>query len=151
MLDVLLPLYPWTKSLHIVSVVAWMAGLFYLPRLYVYHAEAAPPGSATSEVFKLMELKLLRVIMNPAMVATYLFGVLLVLTPGLVIWSSDGWIWIKLAFVGGLTWFHHWCAKRRKDFDADQNRRPGRVFRIMNEIPTVALLAIVLLVVLKPF
>ena len=151
MVDFLVPLYPWTKALHIISVVAWMAGLFYLPRLFVYHAESAPPGSASSQTFKTMERRLLRAIMNPAMIATWLFGILLVLTPGVVIWSSDGWIWAKLAFVSLLTWFHHWCAGRRKDFDADANRRPGRTYRIMNEVPTVALLAIVVLVVVKPF
>ena len=151
MFDLLIPLYPWTKSLHIVSVVAWMAGLFYLPRLFVYHAASASPGSPSSETFKIMERKLLRAIMNPAMIATWVFGIALVLTPGVVVWSSDGWIWAKLAFVAWLTWFHHWCALRRKDFHVDANRRSGRTYRLMNEVPTVALLAIVVLVVVKPF
>lgn len=149
--DLLVPLYPWTKSLHIVSVVAWMAGLFYLPRLFVYHAEAAEPGTTLSATFKTMERKLLRAIMNPAMIATWFFGLLLVSTPGVVVWSSDGWIWAKLLFVVWLTWFHHWCARRRKEFDSDSNSRTGRTYRIMNEVPTVALLAIVILVVVKPF
>ena len=151
MFDLLVPLYPWIKSLHIVSVVAWMAGLFYLPRLFVYHAENAIPDGSASATFKVMERKLLRAIMNPAMIATWLFGILLVLTPGVVIWSSDGWIWAKLAFVVWLTWFHHWCARRRKEFDRDNNTRSGRTYRIMNEVPSVALVAIVLLVVVKPF
>lgn len=151
MLDLLVPLYPWTKSFHIVSVVAWMAGLFYLPRLYVYHAETAPPGSHPSCIFKTMERRLLKAIMNPALISTWVFGTLLVLTPGVVVWASDGWIWAKLAFVAALTWFHHWCARRRKEFEADANRLSGRTYRIMNEVPTIALLAIVVLVVVKPF
>src|SRR5690606_16415649 len=118
-MDFLVPLYPWTKSFHIVSVIAWMAGLFYLPRLFVYHAETAPPGSETSPIFKTMERRLLRAIMNPAMIATYVFGSLLLLTPGVVHWS-DGWIWSKLAFVGLLTWFHHWCGWKRKALEADR-------------------------------
>lgn len=149
-MDFLVPLYPWTKSLHIVSVVAWMAGLFYLPRLFVYHAESAPPGSETSPIFKTMERKLLRAIMNPAMIATYTFGILLVLTPGVVYWG-DGWIWAKLAFVGLLTWFHHWCGWKRKALELDRDRTSGRTYRIMNEVPTLALIAIVIFVVVKPF
>jgi protoporphyrinogen IX oxidase len=143
--------YPWTKSLHVISMVAWMAGLFYLPRVFVYHAEQAAPGSATSETFKIMERKLLRLIMNPAMVATYLFGLTLLLTPGVIVWSADGWIYAKLALVGLLTWFHHWCARRRKNFLADANKTSGRHFRMMNEIPTLALIGIVVLVIVKPF
>lgn len=149
-MDFLVPLYPWTKSFHIVSVIAWMAGLFYLPRLFVYHAETAPPGSETSPIFKTMERRLLRAIMNPAMIATYVFGSLLLLTPGVVHWS-DGWIWSKLAFVGLLTWFHHWCGWKRKALEADRDRTSGRTYRIMNEVPTVAVLAIVIFVVVKPF
>jgi putative membrane protein len=148
--DFLVPLHPWTKSLHIVSFVAWMAGLFYLPRLFVYHAETAPAGSPISETFKVMERRLLRAIMNPAMIATWLFGIVLLLTPGAVLWSQDLWIYPKLGLVGFLTWFHHWCGRRRRDFEADGNTRSGRTYRIMNEAPTVALLAIVILAVVKP-
>jgi protoporphyrinogen IX oxidase len=150
-LDFLVPLYPWTKSLHVVSMVAWMAGLFYLPRLFVYHAEAAPAGSETSAVFQVMERKLLRAIMNPAMIATWTFGILLLLTPGVVVWATDGWIYVKLAFVGWLTWFHHWCGWRRKEFERGENTRSGRAYRIMNEVPTLALLVIVVMVIVKPF
>ena len=145
----LLPLYPWLKALHIVSVVAWMAGLLYLPRLFVYHAEARPGGEA-AETFKLMERRLLRQIMNPAMVATYVFGILLAFTPGVVEWSQ-GWIYIKLAGVAGLTILHHRLVQWRRDFAADANRHPARVFRLVNEIPTVLLLLLVLMVVAKPF
>ena len=124
--DFLTAAYPWTKALHIISMVAWMAGLFYLPRLFVYHAERGAPGSELSEMFKVMERKLLRLIMNPAMIATWVFGLLLVATPGVVDWGSDGWIYVKLAAVLALTWFHHWLALRRKDFAADRNRVRGR-------------------------
>jgi putative membrane protein len=126
-----------------------MAGLLYLPRLFVYHAEARPGGEA-AETFKLMERRLLRQIMNPAMVATYVFGILLALTPGVVEWSQ-GWIYIKLAGVAGLTILHHRLARWRRDFAADANRHPARVFRLVNEIPTLLLLLIVLMVVAKPF
>ena len=143
--------YPWTKALHVISIVAWIAGLIYLPRLFVYHAARAAPGSEMSETFKVMETRLLRAIMNPAMVATYLFGLALLVTPGVVAWSSDLWIWGKLALVALLTWFHHWCGRRRKEFFDDANNRTGRHFRIMNEVPTLALIGIVLLVIVQPF
>ena len=151
MQGILLAAYPWTKSLHIVAMVTWMAGLFYLPRLYVYHAERAATGSETAEVFKVMEKKLLRMIMNPAMIATWIFGLLLVITPGVVDWGSDGWIYVKLTAVLLLTWFHHWLALRRKDFAAGHNRLSGRRYRMMNEVPTLALLVIVIMVVVRPF
>lgn len=151
MQDLLISAYPWIKTLHIVSMVAWMAGLFYLPRLFVYHAEQAPPGSETSEIFKIMEVKLLRLIMNPAMIATWTFGVLLALTPGIISWSSDWWIYPKLAAVGALTWVHHWLARRCKDFARDANMFTGRRYRMMNEIPTLGLVIIVLMVVVRPF
>lgn len=145
----LLPAYPWIKVCHIVSVVAWMAGLFYLPRLFVYHAETAH-GSGASETFKVMERRLLRGIMNPAMVATYVFGTLLALTPGVVDWHA-GWIYGKLAAVLALTVIHHLLARWRKAFAADRDRHSARFYRIVNEIPTVLLIIIVVLVVVKPF
>jgi putative membrane protein len=145
----LLPAYPWVKALHIVSVVAWMAGLLYLPRLFVYHASARI-GSETSETFKVMERRLLRGIMNPAMIAAYAFGILLLLTPGVVDWRM-GWIYVKLASVVALTLVHHRLAVWRKDFAADANHRPARLFRIVNEVPTLLLILIVVMVVVKPF
>jgi putative membrane protein len=151
MAQALTALYPWTKAFHVISMVAWMAGLFYLPRLFVYHAERAQPGSELSETFKVMESKLLRLIMNPSMIATYLFGIALLATPGVVSWTSDLWIYGKLVLVGLLTWFHHWCARRRKDFVADRNKSEGRHFRLMNEVPTLGLIGIVILVIVKPF
>lgn len=148
-MSVLAALYPWIKALHIVSIVAWMAGLLYLPRLFVYHADARP-GSDASETFKVMERRLLRGIMNPAMIATYLFGILLAATPGVVDWAR-GWIYIKLAAVAVLTLLHHRLARWRKEFAADANRHPARLYRIVNEIPTVLLILIVVMVVVKPF
>jgi protoporphyrinogen IX oxidase len=145
----LIPFYPWIKALHIVSVIAWMAGLLYLPRLFVYHAVEAP-GSAPSEIFKVMERRLLRAIMNPTMVSTYVFGILLASTPGVVDWSS-GWIYAKLVLVLGLTAAHHEMMRWQIAFAEDRNTRPQRFFRIANEIPTLLMIAIVILVVVKPF
>ena len=138
--------YDWIKWLHVVSVIAWMAGLLYLPRLYVYHCDA-PAGSHTSETFKVMERRLLRAIMNPAMVASWTFGLLLSLAHD---WSS-GWLLAKFAGVLGLTWHHHLQAQWRKDFAADRNARPQRFYRMHNEIPTVLMILIVLFVIVKPF
>jgi putative membrane protein len=141
--------YPWVKALHIVSVVAWMAGLLYLPRLFVYHAEA-PTGSNRSETFKIMERRLLHGIMLPAAIATVFFGVLLASTPGTVDWHR-GWMWAKLLFVLALGGFHLQLAAWHRQFVADRRTRSSRFFRIANEAPTVALIAIVVLVVVKPF
>ncbi|MBV9861002.1 MAG: protoporphyrinogen oxidase HemJ [Alphaproteobacteria bacterium] len=149
MSDWLAAAYPWIKSLHIVAVIAWMAGLLYLPRLYVYHA-AVPAGSRRSDTFKIMERRLLRSIMTPALLMTFGFGLLLAATPGLVDWRR-GWIWAKLALVLLLTVFHLLLARWRRDFAADRNIRPAGFFRLINEVPTVAMIAIVILVVVKPF
>jgi protoporphyrinogen IX oxidase len=141
--------YPWIKSLHILSVIAWMAGLLYLPRLFVYHADAQP-GSSAAETFKVMERRLLRGIMIPAMTGTFLFGLLLAATPGVVDWSR-GWIYAKLVAVAGLTVFHVLLARWQRDFAADRDRHSARFFRFVNEVPTLLLIAIVILVVVKPF
>jgi protoporphyrinogen IX oxidase len=141
--------YPWIKSAHIVSIVAWMAGLLYLPRLYVYHS-MAPSGSDRSETFKVMERRLQKAIMTPAMIATWAFGLLLAATPGVVDWRM-GWVWAKLAVVLGLTMFHALLSGWGKGFTMDRNQRSTRFFRAVNELPTVALIAIVVLVVVKPF
>ena len=142
--------YPWTKSLHVISVIAWMAGLFYLPRLFVYHAERIETGSETDAMFQTMEYRLLRAIMNPAMIATWVFGLALVFTPGVVYWG-DVWPWMKAAAVLIMTWFHHWLALRRKEFVRGENTRSGRSYRIMNEVPTLLLIIIVVSVVARPF
>ena len=136
MTDLLASFYPWIKALHIMSVIAWMAGLFYLPRLFVYHAEKAKVGGELDETFQVMEYKLLRVIMNPAMIATWIFGLMLVFTPGVVA-------------VLVMTWFHHWLALRRKDFKAGENALSGRQYRMMNELPTILMAVIVLSVVVR--
>ena len=148
MTDILFSIYPWIKSLHVISVIAWMAGLFYLPRLYVYHVEKVGQSGETHELFQTMELKLLRVIMNPAMIATWVFGLLLVFTPGVVDWSSV-WPWTKAGCVLGMTWFHHWLGLRRKDFLAGKNTRDGRTYRLMNEVPTLLMVGIVVSVIVK--
>ena len=145
----LIPLYPWIKALHIISVVAWMAGLLYLPRLFVYHASAAR-GSETSETFKVMERRLLNGIMHPALVMTDVFGILLALTPGIVDWHA-GWIHGKLALVVALTAMHYASMRWQRAFAADRNRHEPRFYRVMNEVPTLILIAIVILVVVKPF
>jgi len=145
----MVPLYPWVKALHVIAVIAWMAGLLYLPRLFVYHCETAP-GSEGDRRFQLMERRLLRQIMNPAMIATYVFGGLLAGVPGLVDWSQ-GWIYVKLAGILVLTGAHHAMGRWRKDFAAGRNKRPQRFYRAMNEVPTLAMIAIVIMVVVKPF
>ncbi|APX91069.1 TIGR00701 family protein [Brevirhabdus pacifica] len=150
MTDLLSTLYPWTKSLHVISVIAWMAGLFYLPRLFVHHAEKVREGTETDALFQMMEFKLLRVIMAPAMIATWIFGLMLVLTPGIVDWTQ-GWPWTKAASVLAMTWFHHWCGKRRKEFAAGSNLKSGRHYRMMNEVPTLLLIVIVVSVIARPF
>jgi putative membrane protein len=145
--DFLAAYYPWIKSLHVISVIAWMAGLFYLPRLFVYHVEqgANPEIAATFEV---MERKLLRLIMNPAMTAVWIFGLCLVFTPGIVDWSQ-AWPWVKAASVLAMTWFHHWLGYRRKELARGTNTRTSRDFRLANEVPTVLMVAIVISVIVK--
>jgi len=141
--------YLWIKSFHLIAVIAWMAGMMYLPRLYVYHTDA-PVGSVQSEKFKLMEGRLLRGIINPAMIATFLLGGLLVMTPGLIDWSA-WWIWLKLALVLVLSGMHGLYSRWRREFAADIRKRPGLYYRIANEIPFLLLIGIVLLVMLRPF
>lgn len=140
--------YLWTKALHVVSVISWMAGLFYLPRLFVYHVEVVDAGSPTDALFQTMERRLLRAIMAPAMVATWIFGLALVFTPGIVSWG-EVWPWMKALAVLGMTWFHHWLGLRRKDFASGQNGLTGRQYRMMNEVPTGLMLIIVFSVIVK--
>ena len=138
--------YAWIKALHVIAVIAWMAGLLYLPRLFVYHCDA-PPGSPQSETFKVMERRLLRGIMNPAMIASYAFGGLMLVVQD---WSQR-WLPAKLALVVALTGLHHLFARWRKNFAADRNARPARFYRLWNEVPTLLLIGIVVLVVVKPW
>jgi len=140
-------LYDALKALHIISVIAWMAGLLYLPRLFVYHA-ATEKGSVQSETFKTMERRLMRAIMNPAMILTWVFGLLLTWQGE---WWHSGWWHAKFALVCGLTVVHHLYSLWRKAFAADRNVRPARFYRWWNEVPTLLMIAIVFLVVLKAF
>jgi putative membrane protein len=139
--------YPWIKAMHLIAAIAWMAGMLYLPRLFVYHCEAEP-GSAQSETFKVMERRLLRAIINPAMIATWLLGLWLV-------WSSEawraGWFQAKFVLVVILSTAHGLLARWRKDFAADRNRHSAKFYRLVNELPTLLLIGIVILAVVKPF
>lgn len=149
MTDLLVSAYPWIKMLHIVSVISWMAGMFYLPRLFVYHAERAKPGSELDETFQIMEAKLLRLIMTPAMIASWVFGLILI---GLDAFDwGAAWSWIKLASIVAMTGMHGWLSVRRKEFAAGTNTRTGRTYRLANEVPTVLMLIIVIAVVVRPF
>jgi protoporphyrinogen IX oxidase len=137
----------WLKAVHVIAVISWMAGLLYLPRLFVYHCEAEP-GSKQAETFKLMERRLLRAIMAPAMVVVWITGPLLAWQAGMV---RDGWLTAKMVLVVLLTGYHHALGVWRKQFAADSNRHPPRFYRLMNEVPTLLMVGIVILVVLKPF
>ena len=148
--DFLSSLYPWTLALHVISVMAWMAGLFYLPRLYVYHVEKAANHPELDLIYQEMERKLLRAIMNPAMISTWIFGLMMVFTPGIVDWSEI-WPWVKALMVIGMTWFHHSLSLTRKLFVKGKNEKSGRHYRLINEIPTVLMIVIVVMVIVRPF
>ncbi|WP_439596561.1 protoporphyrinogen oxidase HemJ [Falsiroseomonas sp.] len=148
-LDFLAPLYPWTKALHLIAVIAWMAGLFYLPRLYIYHFQV-PVGDARSELFKVMERRLLKAIMNPAMIATWVLGLALILTPGVVDWTA-GWWHLKFTAVLLMSGFHGMLGAARKRFEADGRPRTERAWRYWNEVPTLLMIVIVIMVIVKPF
>lgn len=139
--------YLWIKALHVVSVISWMAGLLYLPRLYVYHA-SLPAGSPAAETFKVMESKLLRLIMNPAMIVAWLSGLWLAWT--LAAWT-DGWLHAKLLLVVLLSAMHGIMARWRRQFAEDRNVHSHRFYRWMNEVPTILMIGIVVLVIVKPF
>ena len=149
MTDFIIAHYLWFKALHVIAVISWMAGLLYLPRLFVYHADATK-GSELSEKLKIMEFRLLRYIMAPASIATWLFG-------GLMLYGNwDGimaqqWMHGKLLFVVLLTGFHHACSAWRKKFARDENTKSPKFFRMINEVPTLLMIGIVILVVVKPF
>lgn len=153
MTDFLAGWYDWIKALHVISVITWMAGLFYLPRLFVYHVEGlkkqgVKPGSDMELLFQHQERLLLKAIMNPAMIATWVFGLALVATPGIVVWDAV-WPWVKAFGVIGMTGFHMWLGAKRKVFIRGENRLSGRSYRLMNEVPTVLMLAIVFAVIVK--
>ena len=147
MTDWLAGIYPWVKAFHVMAVMSWMAGLFYLPRLFVYHAERGMGAGEPGASLTIMEDKLLRLIMNPAMIASWVAGLLLVMTPGVVDWSLL-WPWLKAASVIGMTWFHMWLAGQRRALAAGRSAG-GRRYRIMNEVPTLLMAGIVLSVIVK--
>ncbi len=140
-------MYEWIKAFHVIAVIAWMAGMLYLPRLFVYHC-AAEVGSQQSETFKVMERRLLRIIINPAMIATWVLGLWLAWESGL---HRAGWFQAKFVLVLALSGVHGMLARAVKDFAADRNRRSARYYRIINEIPAVLMVGIVILAVVKPF
>lgn len=153
LLDALRPAYDWIKAFHVVAMTAWMAGIFYLPRLFVYHVEGHEKrgvvrGSEMDLLFQRQERLLLRAIMTPAMVATWVLGLLLVALGG---WWAAPWLHAKLLAVLALTAFHGWCARSRRAFAEGTNTLTGRTYRLMNEVPTLLLLLIVVLVIVKPF
>lgn len=141
--------YLWIKSLHLMALISWMAGIFYLPRLYVYHADAEK-GSELSETLKIMERKLLKIIMNPAMIATWIFGLLLIkANPGVM--TGQGWMHAKLVLVLCMSGFHGYLAYTRKIFLRDENKKSHKFFRKINEVPTLLMIVIVALAIVKPF
>lgn len=142
-------MYEWVKALHVISVIAWMSGMMYLPRLFVYHAEAAV-GSEKSETFKLMERRLYRGIMTPAMIATWLFGLWMAFGFGVVDWSM-GWMWLKAVMVIALSGVHGWYGSLLRGFKDDRNTRSHKFYRGINEIPFVIAMVIVVAVIVKPF
>jgi putative membrane protein len=150
MTEFLKSIYLYLLSIHLICAFAWMAGMLYLPRLYVYHAEAGP-GTPQSETFKIMERRLLRGIVNPAMIGTWIFGALMAFGAHGVNFATDGWFHVKLTLVIILSTLHGLLARWRKDFEADRNRHSPRFYRIVNEVPALLLIGIVFMVVLKPF
>jgi protoporphyrinogen IX oxidase len=140
-------MYEWVKAFHVIAIIAWMAGMLYLPRLFVYHCEAEA-GSKQSETFKVMERRLLKAIINPAMVASWVLGIWLVWLGG---WYASGWFHAKLVLVLGLSALHGYLVRWGRDFAADKNQHSQKFYKIINEVPTVLMIGIVVLVVVKPF
>ena len=140
-------MYEWLKAFHVIAIIAWMAGMLYLPRLFVYHCDAEP-GSKQSETFKVMERRLLKAIINPAMIASWALGLWLVWQGG---WYASGWFHAKLALVLALSALHGSLARWVRDFATDKNQHSPKFYRIINEVPTVLMIGIVILVMVKPF
>ncbi len=141
--------YLWVKSLHMIAVIAWMAGILYLPRLFVYHTKAAV-GSDQSETFKVMERRLLKAIMTPAMIVAWVFGLWMIATIGLT-GPGMGWLHAKLLLVLIMSGMHGYLARSQRLFEADQNTKSERFWRIFNEMPTLVMIIVVILVIVKPF
>jgi putative membrane protein len=140
-------LYLWLKAFHVIAVIAWMAGMLYLPRLFVYHCDA-PKDSIQSETFKIMERRLLKAIINPAMAVTWVLGLYLVWDGG---WYTSGWMHAKFALVLIMSGLHGVYVRRLKEFAADKNTKSAKYYRILNEVPTLLMIGIVILVIVKPF
>jgi len=139
----------WVKALHVISVIAWIAGMMYLPRLFVYHT-SAEKGSIQSETFKVMERRLYRGIITPAMAATWIFGLIMVFTPGIIDWH-EGWVWVKAVSVIALSGIHGYYGRQVRNFAADRNERPHGFWRVVNELPFVLVIIIVIMVIVRPF
>ena len=150
MFEYFISFYSWFLTGHIISVIAWMAGIFYLPRLFVYHSEEVIQNSSTDKLFVKMERRLLKVIMVPAMISSWLFGVSLAIIPGVIDWSLF-WPWLKFLSVLFLTVFHFWLSKKQVAFENGENKLSGKNYRVMNEIPTLLLVIIIIMVVIRPF
>ncbi len=146
--DILIVLYPWIKSLHLISVISWMAGLFYLPRIFVYHVERSDGKDQINEVFLIMEKKLHYLIMTPAMIVSWICGFLLAATPGIIDFSHM-WVWVKLLAIIVMTIFNIWLGLKISDFKINNNTLSGKQYRLLNEVPTVLLVVIIVSVVLK--
>ncbi len=146
--DILIVLYPWIKSVHLISVISWMAGLFYLPRIFVYHVERSDGKDQINEVFLIMEKKLHSFIMTPAMIVSWICGFLLVATPGIIDFSHM-WVWVKLLAIIAMTLFNIWLGLKISDFKTNNNTLSGKQYRLLNEVPTVLLVIIIVSVVLK--
>lgn len=146
--DLLLGNYEWLRALHIIAIISWMAGMLYLPRLYVYHADSAV-GSEQSETFKIMERRLLKFIINPAMIAAFIFGLLMLYAvPALL---QEGWMHVKLVAIFLMFGAHGVLAKHRKLFEQDERKKSAKYYRILNEVPTVLMVIIVIAAVVQPF
>ena len=141
--------YLWIKSFHLLAVISWMAGLLYLPRLYVYHTRVVP-GSEQDQLFQLMEVKLFRIIMNPAMIASWVVGLVLMADPA-VFGGAPGWLYLKLVAVVVLSAFHMVLARWRRQFEEGSNTRKEGFYRAANEVPTLLMILIVIMAVVKPF
>lgn len=139
--------YPWVKAVHVIAIISWMAGMLYLPRLFIYHCDA-PAGSQQSETFKVMEQRLLRIIVNPAMIVSWVLGLWLAWKGG---FFGDGWFHVKLATAIGLSAVHGYFSAAVRAFSEDRNLKSARYWRIMNELPTVLMMVIVVMVIVKPF
>ena len=146
--DILIVLYPWIKSLHLISVISWMAGLFYLPRIFVYHVVRSDGKDQINEVFLIMEKKLHSFIMTPAMIVSWICGFLLAATPGIIDFSHM-WVWVKLLAIIAMTLFNIWLGLKISDFKTNNNTLSGKQYRLLNEVPTVLLVIIIVSVVLK--